>query len=284
MKILRGIVWFGCVLLLLWLQITWLLEWHNPYPAPGCIHGTAFREHEREKALYAWGNDPTPAKKATLDQEERLAENHEWLVSIASFVVFVVFDGFAIFYLVVRRSRLDKSLQPTDTAPGVLNDPSSSERYVLRPAVLPILSIAFVVCLLTGIATILTDLPFYAADVYIILIVSIAGSSIATVYFWWITAEVLSPDGVEIWTFLGRRLLAWQYLVAIRPLPAMRVLYLRFDSGGAGVRRVLIFQRQAGEFRRIAAGFVPKGNPAWRQVNDTEPNGPAGCTGSKVVS
>jgi hypothetical protein len=111
-------------------------------------------------------------------------------------------------------------------------NPKTYERRVFRPAVGPVFSIIFAFGLVGGLLAFVPDTPLTIARIAFALLVTSLVSAAATLFVWWVTAEVLSPEGVEIWSVLGRRLLPWQDLVAIRPFPHLRLLCLRFQSTG----------------------------------------------------
>ncbi len=152
--------------------------------------------------------------------------------------------------------------------PEVLAKLVSSERRVFRPAVLPVFGFYFGMGLFGGIAASFPDTHFTVRWLAFLLLVAALVSALATFFIWRVGAEVLSSDGMQIWSIRGRRLLPWQDLVAIRPFPFLRLLYLRFFSEARGSRRVLIFQRQLGEFRRVVMDLVPKDNSVWRHLDD----------------
>jgi peptidoglycan/LPS O-acetylase OafA/YrhL len=111
----RKIFTLVLILLVLGLQIFWLLTWHNPFPPDGQIHGTSYRDSERQAALDEWARHPNPTTEAKRDEEERRAEKHEWIVCIAWLVLFTILDG-SIYYFCYHRRRPATKLEKAAAA------------------------------------------------------------------------------------------------------------------------------------------------------------------------
>jgi hypothetical protein len=149
-----------------------------------------------------------------------------------------------------------------------MTSPLTSERRIFRAAVFPVFAVFFVVSLTTAILTFLPDSPFTPRHLRFILVLSVTVSTAATFFVWRFTAEVLSTNGVEIWTFFGRRLLPWEGVAAVRSFPSLKLVTLRFSLPSGRSRRVLFLQRRGGEFREMIADLVSKESLVWRQLND----------------
>lgn len=148
-------------------------------------------------------------------------------------------------------------------------NPPTSERGVFRPAVFPIFAILFVPSLITAILTCLRYSPFtLLQSIGIMLAVSITVSAAVTFFVWRFTAEILSTDGVEFFTILGRRLLPWNDVAAVRTFPSLKLVCVRFSLASSRSRRILFFQRRRGEFAEMIADLVPRDSLVWRQLND----------------
>ena len=64
----------------------------------GAMVDTSFRRHERIAAFFDYHNHPSPATKATFDNEMRLMHRHEnWKLYLA-LSLFVVINGAGIYY------------------------------------------------------------------------------------------------------------------------------------------------------------------------------------------
>jgi hypothetical protein len=131
-----------------------------------------------------------------------------------------------------------------------------SERRVFRAAALPIFGIFFFASLIEILILVLLNSPPGPGDIMFFSILVIGVSATGTFFIWRFTAEVLSAEGVEIVTVFGRRLLPWKNVAAIYKFPILRLVCLRFTLASGRSRRVLFFQRRAGEFRQMIADLV----------------------------
>jgi hypothetical protein len=153
---------------------------------------------------------------------------------------------------------------------GGMMNPPTSEKRIFRAAAFPIFVSCFLLSLVTSIVTFLfsPDSPFTSRHIRFMLVLSVTISTAATFFVWRVTAEVLSTDGVEIWTVLGRRSLPWKDVAAVRIFPSLKLVCLRFSLASGRSRRVLFFQRRSGEFSDMITDLVSKDSFVWRQLND----------------
>jgi hypothetical protein len=144
----------------------------------------------------------------------------------------------------------------------------SPERKVFRAAGLPVFTAFFVVALATVLLVFLPESPFTLPHLEVMLGVSAIVAGAATYFIWRFMAEVLTAEGVEVLTFSGRHLHPWGELAAVRTYPFMRLICLQFAPASGRSRRVLIFQRRAGEFRAALTGLVPLESPVWKKLGN----------------
>ena len=149
-----------------------------------------------------------------------------------------------------------------------MTSPHTSERRIFRASVIPVFGFFFVVSLTTAFVTFLPHSPFTPRHIRFMLVLAVSLSTVMTFFVWRFTAEVLSTAGVEIWTFLGRRLLPWENVASVRSFPSLKLICLRFSLSSGRSRRVLFLQRRGGEFREMIADLVSKESLIWRQLND----------------
>jgi hypothetical protein len=158
----------------------------------------------------------------------------------------------------------------------MVNDLASGKR-IFRPAVFPVFSIFFIIAFATAIVTFISgsssrlrmlDSLLLHAFITFLLPLAITVSAIVTFLIWRFTAEVLSTDSVEIFTFFGRRRLSWEQVVAVRTFPSLKLVYIRFSLRSGRFKRVLFFQRRTGELREMIEDMVSKESFVWKQLKN----------------
>jgi hypothetical protein len=119
-----------------------------------------------------------------------------------------------------------------------------------------------------AILTVLLESHITQGDVVFGLVVAVVVPTVATFLLCRFTADVLSSEGVETLTPLGRRLIPWKHTAAVRTFPFLKLVVVRFALPSGRSLRVLFFQRRAGEFRQMITDFVSIDSLVWEKLND----------------